>query len=193
MPRFASFLLLGSLALGASADDVDSDVFGQGKWQPEEGEEPPEWKEAATGLPDYPKDENLLPFEVDGLDSPYRFMVDKTSLSTGKDKVVRYSVVIESSSGARNVYYEGLNCRRKTYKTYAFGTSDGKMRRTRSPEWKYWQTRGVFGYRAQLGSWYLCNTMGFPYSDKDRLVRFERGGQMEMNPEYESYAYPGYQ
>ncbi len=193
MQRLVSFLLMGLLALGVSADDVDSDVYGKGKWQPDEGEEPAEWKEAATRLPDYPKDENLLPFEVDGVDQPYRFMVDSASLSTGGDYVVRYSVVIESSSGVRNVYHEGVHCRKKLYKTYGFGTRDGTFRRTRHSQWKYWESGGVFGYRAQLAEGYLCNDFGFPYTEKERLVRFEQGGDMEMNPEYESWANPGFQ
>ncbi len=193
MQRLAGFLLIGLLALGASADDVDSDVYGKGKWQPEEGEDLPPWKEAAVRLPDYPKDRNLLPFEVDGLDQPYRFMVDSASLSTGPDKVVRYSVVIESSSGVRNVYYEGINCRKKQYKAYGFGTSDGTLRRTQRREWRSWHSGGVFSYRSQLANEYLCNNLGFPYTADERLVRFERGGQAEINPNYESWANPGFQ
>lgn len=193
MQRSASFLLIGLLAVGASADDVDSDVYGKGKWQPEEGEEPPEWKEAATRLPDYPKDKNLLPFEVDGLDQPYRFMVDSASLSTGGDYVVRYSVVIESSSGVRNVYHEGVHCRKKLYKTYGFGTSDGALRRTQPRQWRDWEGIGVFAYRAQLAEGYLCNNLGFPYTEDERLARFERGGSAEINPNYESWANPGFQ
>ncbi len=195
MQRLATFLVSVLWAVVVPADDADvgHDVYGKGKWAPQEAEELPAWKEGGTRIPDYPQDKNLLPFQVDGLDRPYQYFVDGASLSTGDDQVVRYTVVIESPSGARNVLHEGIHCDKKAYKTYAFGSSDGTFRRTKNSQWKLWYGSGVFGYRSQLAREYLCNNLGFPYRDKERLVRFKQGGQSAFNPHGESWANPGFQ
>ena len=57
-------------------------------------------------LPDY---NALLPFEVSKI-TTLTFAIDPKSLSIGKDDVVRYTVVITSPAGARNVRYEGIRC-----------------------------------------------------------------------------------
>ena len=140
--RLAITLGIALAAAVASADDADigHDVYGKGKWKSEDGEDLPPWQEGATRIPDYPKDKNLIPFEVDGLDRPYRYFVDTVSLSTGsEDRVVRYTVVIESPTGVRNVYHEGVLCENRQYKTYAVGTSDGTFRRTQGSQWRRWQ------------------------------------------------------
>jgi hypothetical protein len=65
-------------------------------------------------LPPLPQDSNLLPFEVSG-NTPLHFAIDRNSVSVGTDGVVRYTVVVTSPSGARNVNYEGIRC--DTYET----------------------------------------------------------------------------
>ena len=195
MQRLATLVVAGLIAMGAWAqDEIGHEVYGKGKWKSEDGEERPPWQEGITRIPDYPEDKNLISFEVDGLDRPYRYFLDTASLNTGsEDRVVRYTVVIESPTGVRNVYHEGVQCQERQYKTYAVGMSNGTFRRTKGSQWKRWQSRGVLGYRSQLGRGYLCNDLGFPYPDDERLARLKRGGPTESNPNYNSWAYPGYQ
>lgn len=69
-------------------------------------------------LPPLPQDANLLPFEVSG-NTPLHFAVDRNSLSVGSDGVVRYTVVVTSPSGARNVNYEGIRCDTYEWRQYA--------------------------------------------------------------------------
>ncbi|HIP79432.1 MAG TPA: hypothetical protein EYH07_13355, partial [Kiloniellaceae bacterium] len=97
-------------------------------------EEPEYWKEGATQLPPYPPDEGLQPVEVDEPDSQFRYFIDPGSLSIGKDEVVRYTLIIESKAGARNISYEGMRCDAHQYKTYAFGSS-GRWTPLREPRW----------------------------------------------------------
>ena len=69
-------------------------------------------------LPPLPTDANLLPFEVSG-NTPLHFAIDPKSVSVGDDGVVRYTVVVTSPGGARNVNYEGIRCDTYEWRQYA--------------------------------------------------------------------------
>jgi hypothetical protein len=58
---------------------------------------------------------------------PFRFYIDGRTLSVDtRDGVVRYTLVAESTSGARNVSFEGIRCTLKgAYRIYGYGTGDG--------------------------------------------------------------------
>nr|WP_254171151.1 CNP1-like family protein [Ralstonia mannitolilytica] len=78
------------------------------------------FKEDAVTFPAPPVDRDAVPFEVGGRsDSPLRFAIDPKSVSIGKDNVVRYTVLITSRTGARNVNYEGLRCDTAERRIYA--------------------------------------------------------------------------
>ena len=82
------------------------------------------FKEDALNLPAYPDDAALIEFRARG-HSKNRFYVDRNSVSLGADRVVRYTAVIKSPSGAANVSYEALRCKTTEYKVYAYGTRKG--------------------------------------------------------------------
>jgi hypothetical protein len=76
--------------------------------------------EDAVTFPAPPVDRDAIPFDVGGrTDSPLRFAIDPKSVSIGKDNVVRYTVLITSKTGARNVNYEGLRCDTGERRIYA--------------------------------------------------------------------------
>ncbi|CAJ0770473.1 CNP1-like family protein [Ralstonia chuxiongensis] len=78
------------------------------------------FKEDAVTFPPPPVDRDAVPFDVGGrTDSPLRFAIDPKSVSIGKDNVVRYTVLITSKTGARNVNYEGLRCDTAERRIYA--------------------------------------------------------------------------
>jgi len=98
-----------------------------------ENEKP--WKELESQLPAYPKDENLLPFQVSAA-TDNSFYVDSQSISVGEDGVVRFTLVVRSPEGASNVMFEGIRCRTREVRVYAFGRSDGTWGKARDNEWK---------------------------------------------------------
>ena len=76
--------------------------------------------EDAVTFPAPPVDRDAVPFDVGGRDEPpLRFAIDPKSVSIGKDNVVRYTVLITSKTGARNVNYEGLRCDTAERRIYA--------------------------------------------------------------------------
>ncbi|WP_158935961.1 CNP1-like family protein [Burkholderia sp. S171] len=79
----------------------------------------PNWVENTVDtLPPLPQDANLLPITVSE-NTPLSFFVDKNSLSVGTDGIIRYTIVVKSPAGARNVNYEGIRCDNYNWRLYA--------------------------------------------------------------------------
>ena len=78
------------------------------------------WSEIEVVLPPYPQEADLLSFRV-GAVRDTQFLVDTKSMAVGSDDVVRYTLVVIGSGGARNVSYEGLRCATGERRFYAFG------------------------------------------------------------------------
>ncbi len=139
-------------------------------------EEPEYWKEGRIHLPPYPPKEGLQPFQVDAPGSVFHYAIDPGSLSIGADGVVRYALVIESNSGARNVSYEGMRCDAQAYKTYAYGNG-GRWTPLKAPEWHPLSDTAGERYRYQLYTFYLCDTDAHkPYPPRQALQRMRRPG-----------------
>lgn len=92
------------------------------------------WIELQAQLPVYPKPENLLQFDP-GPVTPNLHYVDAPSITVGEDGVIRYSLVIKSTTGAMNVSYEGIRCQTAEKRTYAFGRNDQTWMRARVSKW----------------------------------------------------------
>jgi hypothetical protein len=113
-----------------------------------------EFKEDALKLPPPPEEAALLPFQPRGY-SRNRFYIDGKSLLLGEDRVVRYTVVVVSPSGVRNVSYEGMRCKTSEYKVYAYGAQDGKWANVKDARWQdVGRTQSSF----RFGLWvdYFC-------------------------------------
>jgi hypothetical protein len=79
----------------------------------------PNWVENKVDtLPPLPQDANLLEITVSE-NTPLSFFVDKNSLSVGDDGIIRYTIVVKSPAGARNVNYEGIRCDNYNWRLYA--------------------------------------------------------------------------
>ena len=125
--------------------------------------EPPPWQEQAATVPAYPKDADLLPFPVDQPALSQTFSIDSKSLSVGADDVVRYSAMIASRSGARNVLFEGLRCASREFRTYAYGTAAREFLPAQSDQWRPISPHGWAGFRNVLLRDYLCDSYLSPY------------------------------
>lgn len=92
------------------------------------------WAEVEAILPKAPVDGNLLEIEA-GVISDNRYLVDELSVIYGSDGVVRYTMVVLSPAGARNVSFEGMRCDTKEFRRYAFGRADGGWSKARRNAW----------------------------------------------------------
>lgn len=127
------------------------------------------WEEIAVQLPPYPKDQNLVPFEVSSATSN-KFMIDTASISIGKDQVARYTVVIESPRGARTVNYEGLRCDTMERKIYAFGQDDGKWAENKRASWELIKARSLLSYHKALYEDVFCD-VGITVRNPEEAIR----------------------
>jgi uncharacterized protein YxeA len=131
------------------------------------------WKEIDVKIPSYPDDGDLMELRLDAANqNRFTYYMDEESLSVSeKDYAVRYTLVIESKRGTRNVFYEGMRCNTLEYKTYAFGTGKGKFRPSKKPEWKSMLDSGYKKLRMDLMEFYLCDDRRLPRSKEAIITR----------------------
>jgi len=153
MQRNLQFFAL-SLTLLLTATAAQSQIENIPKsWDiPEE----PKWQEAEIKLPEFPKPENLVPFDVLPTTGT-RYLIDASTLNVGKDGIVRYVLVIKASGGATNITYEGMRCNTVEYKLYATGRANGTwaIAKTRSDEWRPIQNKANSHHMA-INKDYFC-------------------------------------
>jgi hypothetical protein len=149
--------------VGCAARKVDSEL-----------EEKPA-KESEVTLPAFPQAENLVAFEGSAT-SDNKYLVDSESLSVGNDGVVRYTLVIVSSSGAQNVSYEAMNCLTSERRLYALGRPDRTWSKARSDQWVKIRDNTVNRHYAELYTNYFCPIgISIRNADEARQV-LRRGG-----------------
>ena len=134
------------------------------------------WSEIEVQLPAFPEQNNLIQFQV-GAVSDTKFMIDGASLSVGSDGVLRFTVVVESSAGARNISYEGMRCATAERRFYAFGQPDKTWSKAKSNQWV--KIRGTTNnHHVELFTTYFCpNGPSFIRDTSDMLRVLRQGGK----------------
>lgn len=125
----------------------------------EEAFEEKAWREAESQLPPAPVDGDLVPIDVGSL-TENRFAVDVQSVTYGADDVIRYTLVVTSTGGVRNVTYEGMRCETAERRVYAFGRRDGSWSKARKSEWVRIVDNNLNRHHAALFKDYFCTTGG---------------------------------
>jgi len=137
-------------------------------------EEGKPWEEIASKLPPWPRDSDLIEFELDS-SSPFRYYIDRRHLGIGRDEVVRYTLVAESSSGARNVSFEGIRCKpRGVYRIYAYG-SRGTFHPIPESDWIYVRNDPGDMLHRELHGHFLCGPRTFAPRPKKDMIRALKG------------------
>jgi len=147
---FLAGLVVGPAGIPAEANESAYERFMRSHESPEG-----EWKELAASLPAYPDDRDLIPVPMQPADT-LKVFLDKKSLSRIDDYVGRYTVVVMSPSGARNVYFEGIRCETKEYKTYALG-ADGAFQPFKPSAWQAIPYFERNAFRFMLYKHYICD------------------------------------
>jgi hypothetical protein len=132
------------------------------------------WKEEKFQFPELPNDDDLLAFEVP--DSPHRHYIDAQSLSIGKDEVLRFTVVVEAGT-TRNVFYEGMRCITREFRSMGFTTGERAFRERRNSQWRrlYATAGGANRFRWVLWDRYLCDDTGQWMSVDEVVARLRDG------------------
>lgn len=127
------------------------------------------WKESEISLPSYPKDENLLAVPLLATDT-LKIYIDRASLSRGADRVARFSLVVESPSGARSVFYDGLRCETREYKIYAIGSPEQVFAPVKNAVWRQIPRPAINAFRYHLYHHYICDAHASARTPED-IVR----------------------
>ena len=167
-----SLLVVAAPAVSALDDEPTG-------WGPKYSEQPDAWQELEGKLPAYPVKNNLLEVDAgtDGLQ--YTVYLDEPSLVKGDDNVVRYTVVLVSSTGVRNVTHEGLHCGERKYRRYAYGVDDQWQPLPDSP-WKPLRGRGANKYRLVFYEKFICDPTRLNQSARQILDRFRENWHEPM-------------
>jgi len=131
-------------------------------------EKPDVWEELDAALPGYPEKKNLVDLGIATDAMQYTVYLDKPSLLMGEDGVVRYTVVLVSTSDVWNVSHEGLRCGEKQYRRYAYGVN-GKWQPLNNSPWRDVRGSGANRYRQILYASYFCNPMR-PYKSAEEMI-----------------------
>lgn len=161
--RYVFVLLPFLTAMNTFADEPTG-------WAPEFRKPARPWQESQIDLPAYPEEARLLEVPLSSGANPYRIYIDPDSISTHDKGVVRYTVVIISSSGAMNVSYEALRCGKGRYRRYAYGY-DGEWHMLKDSDWQKVKGYGMEQYRDLFYRAYLCDASG-PQTVDEILRKF---------------------
>ena len=146
-------------------------------------EEEDEWSEIkGVRFPPVPKARNLIRVDSASLGARYEYFIDGSSILLGTDKVIRYTVVLQSDTGVRNVYFEGIRCETMEARTYGYATRQGGFKPLASSTWKGMGSFGPFAYRLLLADQFMCDNNGWPIDGKTartKLARSATGGRSE--------------
>ena len=169
MGRAISVIALAtSLAFSADADQRNPD-------------DEKEWREIKSiQFPPVPKARNLIRLDSASLGARYEYFIDGSSILLGTDKVIRYTVVLQSDTGVRNVYFEGIRCETMEARTYGYATRQSGFKPLASSSWKKMRGVGPFAYRLLLANKFMCDSDGWPIDGKTaraKLARSAIGGR----------------
>ncbi|MBK1645791.1 hypothetical protein CKO25_14240 [Thiocapsa imhoffii] len=137
------------------------------------------WQEGSSTLPPWPQDEDLIEFVPDGPRSDLRYFIDERSLQVGTDQAVRFTLVAQGPSGARNLSFEGIRCTPQgSYRTYAYGV-DGRFEPVASGDWQRIGHRAPERWRHDLWRFHFCVPQGFTPRPRQDMLRSLQG---RINP-----------
>lgn len=164
---FARLLLFTALSAAIFPLHAKRDSYGMEKEYFDFDESQVEkWKESEISLPSYPRDENLLAVPLLATDT-LRIYIDRSSLVRGPDRVARFTLVVESASGARSVFYDGLRCETREYKTYAIGNPGQAFTPVKNAAWRQIPRPAANAFRYHLYQHYICDAHASPRSPED--------------------------
>jgi CNP1-like family len=151
---------------------------GRGDQGPVSGVPTPEEdiKELRVAPPAYPRDSDLA--EIKLLNpTPNRFFVDTSSLTVGKDRIVRFVLVIRTPTNETNVRFSGMHCEEREWKDYAIVGADRSWKVDEAAQWRRIQELRYNNFQYTLYDEFFCSggvLSSHPAGDAAKLVKLLR-------------------
>jgi hypothetical protein len=128
----------------------------------------------SVDLPPTSSPARLALFEVKG-HSQHETGLDPDAIALGADGVTRYTLVVATPTGVKNVTYEGIRCSTGEWKVYATGRPDGQWHRVPEPVWRPMDKAGLNDIRQTLRERHVCTAAStVPVSVAQVLQSFRR-------------------
>lgn len=174
----ALLTLVGSALVGSAGAEESPFVFGPEEVVPKSVKPGAKWQEGQVSLPAWPQESNLIEIPLDHPEARFTYFLDRASLATGSDDVVRYTLIAESRAGARNLTFEGIRCTPTgAFRIYAFGHNQRFQAARAGDDWQAIGKAGADPVRHELWRHYLCIPRLFkprPTNDQLRMLRSGR-------------------
>lgn len=161
---------------GASPGDRDS---GGRLW----GRDAERREELDLPLPPAPREDNLVTVRLRDFSSG-TIRIDRSTLRSEADLVVRYVVVVTAPGGARNVSYEAVRCDPNEGKRYAIGRADGSWSVMPDARWEPVKNITYNAVQFSLAKDYFCASSGATRSAREILALMERELRSPSKPVY---------
>ena len=126
-------------------------------------------------LPAAPKVDALIAFDPQRPTS-MKYFVDPASVTVGTDSIVRFTLVVRGDGAVMNVSYEGIRCKTRERKTFAYGRADGSWNQPRNPQWAKIGGSPATGPSFALYEDYFCPGRGIIASGTEAVEALRMGG-----------------
>jgi len=148
------------------------------------------FQEERAAFPPPPQDENLIRFDAGTARAGFTYLVDGASLSVGPDGVVRYTLVVRSDAGASNVSYEGIRCRTRERRVYAYARNDGSWVEASVSGWKTIGAPAIEGHVFVLYNDFFCPARGRIGDAAEGLAALRAGRHPKASDDASFHATP---
>lgn len=140
-------------------------------------EEETSTRELDVPFPEYPSAQSLVRFPTNWTTNSV--FIDHKTLTVNEDGVVRFALVVRSSSGAESVSFEGIRCVSGERRVFAYGrktTEGGTWAVARGSSWRQINDSGINRYYYEFWRDVFCNG-SMPDGKRDILKNIASGGR----------------
>jgi len=130
-------------------------------------------------LPAYPADADLIELRQ-GVRPDLGFFVDARSLQLAPNGEIRYTFVVRSASGARNVTFESMRCPVRERMIIAVGGTDRRWAPARFLRWEALELNDTLGQRGTLHREMFCAALLPIASAKEGVAALRAGGHPRL-------------
>lgn len=140
-------------------------------------EEDSSTKELDVQFPEYPSAQSLVRFATNWTTNS--IFIDHKTLSVDSDGVVRFTLVVRSSSGAESVSFEGVRCVSGERRVFAYGrkgADGGTWAAARGSTWRQINDSGINRHYYEFWRDVFCDG-SMPEGKREILQNIASGGR----------------
>ena len=90
---------------------------------------------------------------------------------------MRYTVVVEAPSGAKNISFEGMRCDTGERRIYAYGHPDGTWSQAKNTSWQEINFISSFSYQKVLYEEFFCPPGNYAKTAAEAVMNLRRAGR----------------